>query len=119
MRKSMLASLLVGAALVAAGLGCTRATGGAEARYLTLFSKVWQRCHSLGLYEARVESVTPLEGGNKRVVINYLFDNGMVPDQGRAAMLVSSAGHLASDCVLDLATNLCLCGAQKDWHDGP
>jgi hypothetical protein len=119
MRKSTLALLLLGAALLAAGFGCTRATGGSEARYLTLFSKVWQRCHDLALYEAKVESVTLLPDGNKRVVVSYLFDNGMVPDQGRAAMLVSSTGHLASDCVVDLVANLCLCGAQKDWHDGP
>lgn len=119
MRKKTLAILILGAALTASALGCQRATGGAEARYLALFSKVWQRCHELGLYEATVESVTPLPDGHKRVVINYLFDNGMVPDQGRAAMLVAGNGRLASDCVIDLNANLCLCGAQKDWHDGP
>lgn len=119
MRKKMLAILVLGAALVATTAGCQRATGGSEARYLALFSKVWQRCHDLGLYEAKVASVTALPDGHKRVVIDYLFDNGMVPDQGQAAMLVTGNGRLASDCVIDLNANACLCGAQKDWHDGP
>ena len=119
MRKSTLATLLLLAASLALVSGCTRSTGGGEARYLTLFSTVWQRCHTLGLYQVKVEAVTVRPDGNKRVVVAYVFDNGMVPDQGRAAMLVAPDGRLASDCVLDLEANLCLCGAQKDWHDGP
>ena len=118
MRKKTLSILILGASLALLS-GCTRSTGGGEARYLSLFSAVWQRCHSLGLYEATVESVTVRPDGNKRVVIHYVYDNGMVPDTGRAALLVNTKGQLASDCVLDLAINICLCGAQKDWHDGP
>lgn len=119
MRKLMPATLLLLAVTLAASAGCTRATGGGEARYLTLFSNVWQRCHTLGLYQVKVETVTTRPDGVKRVVVAYVFDNGMVPDQGRAAMLVSPNGQLASDCVLDLEADICLCGAQKDWHDGP
>ncbi|EFL50654.1 conserved hypothetical protein [Solidesulfovibrio fructosivorans JJ]] len=119
MRKLMPATLLFLAVALAASTGCTRDTGGGEARYLTLFSNVWQRCHTLGLYQAKVEAVTTRPDGNKRVVVAYVFDNGMVPDQGRAAMLVAPNGRLASDCVLDLEAGICLCGAQKDWHDGP
>jgi hypothetical protein len=119
MRKLTPALLLVLATFVAVGTGCTRDTGGGEARYLTLFSNAWQGCHSLGLYQVKVEAVTTLPNGNKRVVVAYVYDNGMVPDQGRAAMLVTPAGKLASQCVLDLEAGVCLCGAQKDWHDGP
>ena len=119
MRKLTLATLLLSALVLALVSGCSRSTGGGEARYLTLFSNVWQRCHTLGLYQVKVEAVTTRPDGNKRVVVAYVFDNGMVPDQGRAAMLVAPNGRLASDCVLDLEANLCLCGAQKDWHDGP
>lgn len=118
MRKWTLGALLLSLCLVV-GFGCTRATGGGEARYLTLFASAWQHCHSLGLYEVRVAAVTALPDGNKRVVVNYLYNNGMVPDQGRAAMLVNPQGRLASDCILDLDANICLCDARKDWHDGP
>ncbi len=118
MRTTTLAALCL-ALVLGATAGCTRSTGGGEALYLRLFAAAWQRCHTLGLYQVRVEAVTPLEGGVKRVVVNYLFDNGMVPDQGRAAMLVNGRGRLASDCVLDLAANICLCGADKDWRHGP
>jgi hypothetical protein len=114
MRKLTLAALVL-ACLLTTVLGCERATGGGEARYLNLFASLWQRCHSLGLYEARVESVMPMADGNKRVVIAYLFDNGMVPDQGRAAMLVSPQGRAASPCVVDLAADICLCGDKRDW----
>uniref|UniRef100_I2PY78 Lipoprotein n=1 Tax=Desulfovibrio sp. U5L TaxID=596152 RepID=I2PY78_9BACT len=118
MRTPILAALCL-AAVLGAGAGCSRSTGGGEARYLALFASAWQKCHTLGLYEVRVEAVTPLPDGVKRVVVRYLFNNGMVPDQGRAAMLVNAQGRLASDCVLDLAAGICLCGAGKDWHDGP
>ncbi len=118
MRTPIVAVLCLAAVLLA-GVGCSRSTGGGEARYLALFTAFWQRCHPLGLYEAKVEAVTPLPDGAKRVVVSYLFNNGMVPDQGRAAMLVGPEGRLASDCVLDLAAGVCLCGGHKDWHDGP
>jgi hypothetical protein len=117
MRKVVLVALVL-ALFMTAGLGCTRATGGGEARYLNLFASMWPHCHSLGLYQAKVESVTPTVDGNKLVVVAYLYDNGMVPDQGRAAMLVSPEGRLASPCVIDLQTNMCLCGETRDWHDG-
>ncbi len=118
MRTLSLAILVLCLAL--AGLsGCTRATGGGEARYLALFSGVWQRCHDLGLYEVRVESVTKLANGYKRVAVRYVYDNGEVPDQGHAAMLVSPEGRLASRCVVDLGINECLCGEARDWHEGP
>ena len=119
MRKKTLAILALGAVLMGAALGCQRATGGAEARYLALFSKVWQRCHSLGLYEVTVESVTPLPDGHKRVVVNYLYDNGMVPDQGQAAMLVSPENRLADPCVVDLEIDQCLGGGAPIWHAKP
>lgn len=118
MRTPILAVLCL-AAVLGAGAGCSRPTGGGEARHLSLFAAAWNKCHPLGLYEARVESVTPLADGVRRVVVSYLFNNGMVPDQGRAAMLVNAQGRLASDCVLDLEANVCLCGVGKDWHDGP
>jgi len=117
MRKITLVAVLLLALGMTAGLGCTRATGGGEARYLALFSSKWQHCSELGLYEARVESVTVRADGNKRVVIDYLFNNGMVPDQARAALLVSPQGRLASQCVLDVASNTCLCGEKPDWQD--
>lgn len=98
--------------------GCTRSTGGGEARYLALFNAAWTSCHSLGLYQAGVESVSLRPDGNRRVVIRYLFDNGMVPDAGRAAMLVSPDGRLASRCLVDLAADICLCGMVRDWSGG-
>jgi len=118
MRTVTSATLILAMALLLAP-GCTRTTGGGEARYLALFAAQWGQCHAGGLYEARVESVTPRTDGNKRVVIAYLYDNGMVPDQGRAAMLTSPEGRLASPCVVNLAINQCLCGQGRDWHDGP
>jgi len=118
MRILSLAALVLCLALAALS-GCTRATGGGEARYLSLFAAMWQRCHELGLYEVRVESVTPLADGCKRVVVRYLFDNGMAPDQGRAAMLVAPEGRLASQCVVDLGINECMCGEKRDWREGP
>ena len=48
-----------------------------------------------------------------------MYDNGEVPDQGRAAMLVSPEGRLASRCVVDIGINECLCGEARDWHEGP
>ena len=118
MPRTLRAALAL-AALAVALVGCNRETGGGEAKYLHLFNTAWAKTSNLGLYEVKVASVMPLPDGMKVVTVNYLFNNGMVPDQGRAAMLVSSTGHLASDCVVDLIANLCLCGAQKDWHDGP
>ena len=119
MRKLTPALLLVLAAFVVAGTGCTRDTGGGEARYLTLFSNAWQGCHSLGLYQVKVEAVTTLPNGNKRVVVAYVYDNGMVPDQGRAAMLVSPENRLADPCVVDLEIDQCLGGGAPVWHAKP
>jgi len=106
------------AVVLAVCAGCTRATGGGEARYLVVFNAAWASCHSLGLYQATVESVTMRPDGNRRVVIHYLYDNGMVPDSGRAAMLISPDNRLASQCIVDLAIDTCLCGAERDWHEG-
>lgn len=99
--------------------GCTRSTGGAEARYIQLFNAAWGNCHRLDLYQTSVESVTPLPDGNRRVVIDYVYDNGMVPDSGRAAMLVTDQGRLASACIVDLEIGICMCGAAKDWNPNP
>lgn len=110
-----LALILLAAALT----GCTRETGGSEARYLHLFSAAWAKCSHQGLYEVRVESVTPRPDGLKVVAVRYLFDNGMVPDQGRAAMLVSPENRLADTCVVDLEINQCLCGETPGWRVGP
>ena len=118
MRKLLFFGLIL-ALLVTAGAGCSRSTGGGEARYLTLFNTAWAACHELGLYEATVESVAYRPDGNRMVVVSYLFDNGMVPDSGRAAMLVGPDGSLASQCVVDLAVDTCLCGATRDWHEAP
>jgi hypothetical protein len=117
MRKLVFVAMILALAITT-GFGCTRATGGGEAKYLSLFSSMWPRCHSQGLYQATVESVTLTPDGDKLVVIAYLYDNGMVPDQSRAAMLVSPQGHLASQCIIDLETNLCLCGETRDWRAG-
>jgi hypothetical protein len=111
--------ILALAAVLIVVSGCTRATGGGEARYINLFNAAWANCHRLGLYETSVESVTVRPDGNRRVVIAYVYDNGMVPDSGRAAMLVSPQGRLASDCIVDLAIGICQCGAGKDWNDTP
>ena len=111
--------ILVLAALAALVTGCTRSTGGGEARYIQLFDAAWGNCHRLDLYETSVESVTPLPDGNRRVVIHYVFDNGMVPDGGRAAMLVTPQGRLASTCIMDLQIGICMCGAEKDWNPNP
>lgn len=119
MRKLTLATLLLSALVLALVSGCSRSTGGGEARYLTLFSNVWQRCHTLGLYQVKVEAVTTRPDGNKRVVVAYVFDNGMVPDQGRAALLVTPENRLADSCVVDLEINRCLCGDAPGWRVGP
>lgn len=115
----MTRSILLLAVVLAGLAGCTRSTGGGEARYLQLFNLAWGNCHRLGLYETSVESVTPLADGNRRVVIDYVYDNGMVPDSGRAAMLVTPKGRLASACIVDLEIGLCMCGAEKDWNPTP
>jgi hypothetical protein len=99
--------------------GCTRSTGGGEARYLQLFNAHWGDCHRLGLYETSVASVKQLPDGNRQVVIDYVYDNGMVPDTGQAAMLVTPQGQLASPCIVDLAIGLCMCGIEKDWQYKP
>lgn len=111
--------ILALAAVLLVVSGCTRATGGGEARYINLFNAAWGKCHRLDLYQTSVESVTVLADGTRRVVIDYLYDNGMVPDSGRAAMLVTPEGRLASDCIVDLAIGLCMCGAEKDWNPVP
>ncbi len=118
MRKWMLPALVLVAGM-ALFSGCSRSTGGGEAHYLSLFSGVWQKCHALGLYEASVEAMTEMPDGNKQVVVRYLYDTGMTPATGRAALLVSPQGRLASDCVLDLDINICMCGADKDWQAAP
>ena len=64
-----------------------------------------------------MESVTHRTDGNRVVIVSYLFDNGMVPDSGRAAMLVAPDGSLASQCIVDLAIDTCLCGATRDWRE--
>jgi len=117
--EKMTRLILALTAVVVLATGCTRATGGSEARYLQLFNAAWGNCHRLDLYETSVESVTPLPDGNRRVVIDYVYDNGMVPDSGRAAMLVTAQGRLASPCIVDLAIGLCMCGAEKDWNPNP
>lgn len=117
MRRSIPASLVL--ALLVAVAGCTRETGGGEARYLHLFNAAWAKCTNRGLYEVRVESVAPRPDGMKVVAVRYLYDNGMVPDQGRAAMLVSPENRLADSCVVDLQINQCLCGEAPGWRVGP
>lgn len=107
------------AAVVVLMAGCTRSTGGGEARYLQLFNAHWSDCHRLGLYETSVDSVKQLADGNRQVIIKYVYDNGMVPDVGRAAMLVTPQGRLASPCIVDLAIGLCMCGVEKDWQPQP
>lgn len=112
---AVLALVLVASALA----GCSRETGGGEARYLHLFYAAWAKCSHLGLYEVRVESVLPRPDGNKTVTVRYLYDNGMVPDQGRAAMLVAPENRLADSCVVDLEINRCLCDEAPNWRVGP
>ncbi|MHC1790841.1 hypothetical protein [Solidesulfovibrio sp.] len=118
MRKLIPAALAL-ILLAAALAGCARETGGGEAKYLHLFYAAWAKCSHQGLYEARVESVVPRADGTKMVAVRYLFDNGMVPDQGRAAMLVSPENRLADACVVDLEINQCLCGETPGWRAGP
>ena len=118
MSRTLRAALAL-AALVVALTGCNRETGGGEAKYLHLFYAAWAKSSSHGLYEVKVASVRPLPGGMKVVAINYLFDNGMVPDQGRAAMLVSPENRLADPCVVDLEIDQCLGGGAPIWHAKP
>ena len=119
MRSSIFLSLVL-ALLLAGTAGCTRETGGGEAKYLHLFNTAWAACPNRGLYEVRVESVAPRPDGLKTVTVRYLYNNGMVPDQGRAAMLVTPENRLADSCVVDLAINRCLCGdAAPGWRVGP
>lgn len=118
MSRSILASLVL-ALLLAVSAGCVRETGGGEAKYLHLFNAAWARCNDRGLYEVRVESVAPRPDGMKTVTVRYLFDNGMVPDQGRAAMLVSPENRLADTCVVNLEIKRCLCGEAPSWRVGP
>ncbi|WP_075353015.1 hypothetical protein [Desulfovibrio sp. DV] len=99
--------------------GCSRETGGGEAKYLHLFNTAWAKCSHLGLYEVRVESVAPRPDGNKVVTVRYLYNNGMVPDQGRAAMLLAPENRLADSCVIDLEINRCLCDEAPNWRVGP
>jgi len=118
MRRSIPAILAL-ALLVALSAGCSRSTGGGEAKYLHLFNAAWARCSDRGLYEARVESVVAQPDGNKVVTVHYLYDNGMVPDQGRAAMLVAPDNRLADTCVVGLEIMRCLCGEAPTWRVGP
>ena len=118
MRSSILFSLVL-ALLLAGAAGCSRETGGGEAKYLHLFNAAWAKSSELGLYEVRVESVAPRPDGLKTVTVRYLYNNGMVPDQGRAAMLVSPENRLADSCVVDIAINRCLGGGTPGWRVGP
>ena len=118
MPRTLRAALAL-AALVVALAGCNRDTGGGEAKYLHLFNTAWAKTSSLGLYEVKVASVMPLPDGMKVVTVNYLFNNGMVPDQGRAAMLVSPENRLADPCVVDLEIDQCLGGGAPIWHAKP
>ena len=113
--RAALAILLFAAVLA----GCNRETGGGEAKYLHLFNTAWAKTSSLGLYEVKVASVAPLPDGMKIVTVNYLFNNGMVPDQGRAAMLVSPENRLADPCVVDLQIDQCLGGGAPIWQARP
>ena len=117
--RSLVPATLALILLAAALSGCTRDTGGGEAKYLHLFYAAWAKCSHQGLYEARVESVAPRADGAKVVTVRYLFDNGMVPDQGRAALLVAPENRLADTCVVDLEINRCLCGDAPGWRVGP
>ena len=53
------------------------------------------------------------------MTVRYLYNNGMTPDQGRAAMLVTPENRLAEGCVADLSSNVCLCGGTPGWRVGP
>ena len=115
----ILRAVMAVAVLSAALAGCNRETGGGEAQYLHLFNSAWAKSNTRGLYEVRVASVAPLPDGMKIVTVNYLFDNGMVPDQGQAAMLVSPENRLADPCVVDLEIDQCLGGGAPVWHARP
>ncbi|KHK00791.1 hypothetical protein [Desulfovibrio sp. TomC] len=117
--RSLVPAFLALVLLAAALAGCTRETGGGEAKYLHLFNTAWAKCNHLGLYEVRVESVAKRPDGNKVVTVRYLYDNGMVPDQGRAAMLVAPENRLADSCVINLGINRCLCDEVPGWRVGP
>jgi len=116
MRTCIRLGLVVALALVVCA-GCDQLMGGGKAHSLILFNNAWAKCHSLSLYEASVESVTMRPDGNRRVVVKYLFDNGMMPDSGRAAMLLTPDNQLASQCIVDLLSGTCLCGGERDWRD--
>lgn len=116
MRKWMRMGLLAALAL-AVCTGCDQFTGGGKAHSLVIFNRAWAKCHELALYEATVESVTMRRDGNRRVVVQYLFDNGIVPDTGRAAMLLTPDNKLANPCIVDLMSDTCLCGGKRDWQD--
>jgi hypothetical protein len=103
--------------LTLAAPGCGGDDVGQEV-YQKLFTEFWNGCNDRGLYEVKVDAVSPGPDGWNKAALTYTFNNGEVPDTGHALMLVSPDGKSVKGCVYDTDAGICLCGKDNDWNAG-